>query len=120
MNDNRIPLYQPSEFFLVPEAIYGDLVAAAVRVAVSHEQAEQLVDAILGPLKLLPPIPDRPANIVCDSVYFSREGEYHFCVKQHNEPDDDPAFHRTRGQDWDDEDNEDNDPRIFHRDQFTG
>lgn len=97
--------------FIAVGGLYGELVSAVMRVAdvADSRQAERVVDAVLGPLKLLPPLPEQPSlleegdHASCLHVYFSIEGVWHFCRKDHASEDDTEAeavFHTDGRAEW--------------------
>lgn len=111
---NDLPPYSARKLQRLHEEMFGDLLAAITRVIgpIEDDQAEKVVGAILGPLRLVPPPPEDYASL-CGRSYFSEEGEWHFCDKRHDDPNacGDPHVHRSlAGEEWyDDQD----DPRSF-------
>jgi hypothetical protein len=86
--------------------IYGELEAAVIREALypmEPEEAQKIVDAVLGPLRLLPP---RPRDAwVCHAANFSLEGQWQNCILDHEAEPEDPQTHQdTHGECWDDGD----------------
>lgn len=83
-----------STFQKVPEGLFGDAMAAVIREAgpMSDEEAMRIVEAVFGPLLLLPPPP--LSFLLCGHAYAPVEGGWVFCAKDHS-GDGDPEFHHS-------------------------
>lgn len=109
-----LPAYQARKLQRLHGELFSDLLAGITRVIgpIEDDQAEKVVGAVLGPLRLVPPPPE-DYHSCCGHGYFNEEGEWHFCDKRHGDPDacGDPHVHRSlAGEEWyDDQD----DPRSF-------
>lgn len=94
-NLDEIP-YLDDEWFRIPEARYAELVENMLQVMPgepSDEEAMRLVDAVIGPLLLLPPPPATSLDSECRHRYFHFRDGWIFCTKDHEGPDDDPQDH---------------------------
>lgn len=104
-NLDEIP-FLDDEWFRIPEARYAELVENMLQVMPgepSDEEAMRLVDAVLGPLLLLPPPPGTVFTSQCGHRYFHSRDGWVFCIKDHEGPDDDPQAHINElyGVEWD-------------------
>jgi hypothetical protein len=108
----KFNLHQPTELAAVPGAIYAAIISNLVAAGASEDQAETLADAVLGPLKLVPPRPetnvrdDDEDEEPCGSSYFSYEGKWmDCCLTAHGN---DIQHARSKGrlssETWDDDD----------------
>jgi hypothetical protein len=71
----------------VPEETYAELEARTVRhTGLDPDKAQALVDALLGPLRLAPPLEWYEEEHPCPHAYFTEEGEWIFC-DEGGEPD---------------------------------
>lgn len=88
-----LPLYTAPDLRRLPEGLYGEAMASVIRVIgpCSDEEALKVVDAVLGPLRLVSPRPDYYNP--CDHTRFTSEGTWHGCTKDHRREDGDPEFH---------------------------
>lgn len=102
---NELPLFSAMRPQRIHPGMYGDLVAGVYgRVdGLSEEDAARAVGFVLGQLALVSPQPDDPTYTLCGHSYYTATGEWHFCVKGHEEKDDDPAAHRSKKLSWDTE-----------------
>ncbi|MFH9606893.1 hypothetical protein [Streptomyces sp. NPDC017448] len=103
--------YVPGELRAVPPQLYGDMVANARAAGASERDAEDLVDAALGPLNLVPPPPDIPywqwedmvpsksAEDFCLAAYFTYQGEWKWCGEKPEHGDRHFSFH-GKEHDW--------------------
>lgn len=124
MSKQSVPDMPPREPFAVV-GIYGELVTSVMTVTgnADTEWAERVVDAVLGPLKLLPPIPVADSGTDCDHVYFAHDGVWHSCVKEHAEEDenaDDARHHHSRGRNGEEWTTHSPDGRSFVRKGLSG
>src|SRR5688572_19715679 len=84
MSGDQVPVHRVRPLAYVPGEMYGTLVSSAMSLLDGgSEYAEQVVDKILAPLGLIPPLPEVPQGITCDRVFFSAEGTWHFCNEKH-------------------------------------
>ncbi len=94
--------YRPTELSRLLEGYYGDAVAKVTAVVgpCSDEEAMKIVDAVLGPLKLVPPRPD--FYTPCEHTRFTFEGTWHGCTKNHENTEEcgDPEHHRDGTEEW--------------------
>lgn len=90
-----IPYFKVDGLRKVSVGLFGEAMRNVISAAgpMSDEQALRIVEAVLGPLKLLSP----PSNNFkpCGHAYFRYEGGWLFCAKDHDEDDGDPELHRT-------------------------
>lgn len=115
----KLPVYRPETVVALPQYTYGELVVAVEHTAgVETAAAEAIVCAVLGPLKLIPPLPD--TYTACGHLLFSYEGEWHACIREHLPEDADIAeYHRASdGTEWRDRREESNDRAIHPEDVF--
>lgn len=115
---DRLPYYRPKGLSRLPEGYYGEAAATVVRVIgpCSDEHAMKVVDAVLGPLELVPPMPDFRTS--CDHTRFTFEGEWHACTKQHGDSSvGDSEHHASDSEDWYEADA---DGRSFSLAGYTG
>lgn len=103
MNDYRkLPRFRLTELHRIYEGSFGEAVAGVTALIgpCTDEHAQRVVEAVLGPLKLVSPKPDHYGP--CDHSYFTYEGGWHFCTKEHdpNDKDEDPEFHRSSAHEW--------------------
>lgn len=67
----------------VPGMLYGDLEAAVIRhTGFEPEDAQRVVDAVLGPMKLAPAPEWNREEYPCGHAFWSAEGEWEFCVEE--------------------------------------
>lgn len=103
-NLEEIP-YLGDEWFRLSEGRYAELVENMFQVMpgeLSDKAAMRLVDAVLGPLLLLPPPPSAVENdSLCGHRYFHFRDGWIFCTKDHDNPDDDPHAHGNGSKEWD-------------------
>jgi hypothetical protein len=85
---------------LLPEELYGEAVRAVIRLVegCSDETAMEVVDAVLGPMKLVSPMPD--FHTPCDHRRFTYEGVWLACERLHGAGDSDPEFHGSPADEW--------------------
>lgn len=88
----RIKQYVPGALKAVPSELYGQMVANVIAAGGTAEVAESLADAALGPLRLVPPLPEDPPQWMwadnwppnseddfCLARYFTPQGEWKYC-----------------------------------------
>lgn len=108
-NLESMPSFAGRSFLRVNEGLFGEAVKQVIRVAgpMDDEQAMRIVEAVCGPLRLLPPVDDATDEYyrsVCNQRYFKYEGGWRFCIREHGADDDEPEYHRSSdGTEWNSE-----------------
>lgn len=84
---SRLPVHGRERLARVPEQLYDEALRNVIRVSgpFSDEEAMKIVDAVLGPLKLVPPKPEHYE--LCDHARFTHGGQWLLCNEEHEEPD---------------------------------
>lgn len=102
---SELPAFSAMHLQRIHPGLYGDLVAGVYgRVGgFSEEDAARAVDYVLGQVAVVVPQPDDPSYSFCGHSYYTATGEWHFCIKSHEERDDDPTAHRSKKVSWDTE-----------------
>lgn len=76
-------IFRPGEVQRVPEQIYGDMESAVICLTgLDVEQAQRVVDAVLGPLRLAPHVDPEKGVHPCEHAYWTYEGTWSPCTQQ--------------------------------------
>lgn len=98
-------MHRPKGLVRVSGELYGEAVASVMAVIgpCSDEDAMRVVDAVLGPLKLVSPMPEMTMSYApCGHTRFTYKGEWHACTIEHDDDDDDGdlELHGNEETDW--------------------
>ncbi|MFJ1700432.1 hypothetical protein ACIOHC_36175 [Streptomyces sp. NPDC088252] len=114
----RIEQYVAGGLRAVSPALYGEIVASITAAGASANDAEIMADAVLGPLRLVPPPDEVPQWLwedrddekseddFCLARYFTSQGEWKWCGEEpgHEEVKKHYAFNPDDRLSWDDHD----------------
>lgn len=94
------PLFIPQALARLDPGVYGEMEATVIRrTGLDPQAARDLVDGILGPLMITPPMVDgpdyqhHPDSGSCPHVYYGFDGGFRQCVVDHREPGADMTLH---------------------------
>lgn len=94
---NNLPIFTAFEPRRLPEGLFAEAVCGVVReTGCDDAQAMRVVEAVLGPLRLLPPpdsAADRDSIFGCPVAYSPETGGWFYCHKDHEFVGEDPEFH---------------------------
>jgi hypothetical protein len=78
-----VTIFRPGEVQRIPEQIYSDMESAVIRLTgLNVEQAQRVVDAVLGPLRLAPGVEPSEDMYPCEHAYWTYEGTWTLCTQR--------------------------------------
>ena len=95
-------VYRANRVQRVGEGIYGEMEAAVISLTgFEPAEAERVVNAVLGPLRLAPGAEWNVLENPCGHAHWSSEGEWAFCVLENNDHTELPDRHVAHnGESW--------------------
>jgi hypothetical protein len=97
-----VTVYRANRVQRVGEGIYGEMEAAVIRLTgFEPAEAERVVNAVLGPLRLAPSAEWSELETPCGHAHWSGEGEWAFCILEDEDHTESPDRHvANNGESW--------------------